>query len=51
MRLPRELQAWMASMVVADDNNVTVGLGADRDLDTEELSLVLHRNSSAMMQG
>jgi len=51
MRPPGEPQAWVASMVVADDNDVTVGLDADRDPDTEEPSLVLHRNSSAMMQG
>jgi hypothetical protein len=51
MRPPGEPQAWVTSMVVADDNDVTVGLDADRDLDTEESSLVLHRNSSAMMQG
>ena len=51
VRPPRELQAWVASMVVADDNDVTVGLDVDRDPDTEESSLVLHRNSSAMMQG
>ena len=41
----------MASMVIADDNDVTVGLDADRDPDTDESSLVLHRNSSAVMQG
>jgi hypothetical protein len=46
VRPPREPQAWLASMIVADDNDVTVGLDADRDP-----SLVLHRSSSAMMQG
>jgi hypothetical protein len=49
VRPPREPQAWVASMVVADDNDVTVGLDADRDPDTEESSLVLHRNNDARL--
>jgi hypothetical protein len=48
VRPPSEPQAWVASMVVADD--VTVGLDADRDPYTGESSLVLHHSSSAVMQ-
>ena len=49
VRSPREPQAWLASMVVTDDHDVTVGIGADRDPDTEESPLVLHCGISAMV--
>lgn len=41
-RPPREPQTWLASMIVAGDHDMTVGIDADRDPNTEESSLVLH---------
>jgi hypothetical protein len=41
-RPPREPQTWLASTIVAGGHDVTVGIDADRDADTEESSLVLH---------